>query len=396
MSDSRATLSRLAARWHVVPTSSRDRESTAHWLQLPDDEFLARWERARADTTAGRRGFELRGWFYAVYGPWAAGKKILEVGSGIGIDGVALAEAGAKMAFVDICSSNLDVVRRIWRLKGLGRPTCLHLTRFDDLDSLDSDFDAVVAFGSLHHIDAVEGKPEFEALARRLKPGGRFIMHAYPVQRWIDEGRLPFEEWGEKTDGAGTPWAEWYDTRKLLSQLRPALFAPVLYCEYRAGAMNCIDVIRVDGDATRRPGEVGTTAERIPHAALLHEITTHAAWSPSELAPGDGNIRLVTAPAPWAYAAAIPLHIAALAPSARCRIEVRAMVEAGRIGIGVTTPDGSVFIDEAYLADEPGEQTCWLEFSAHEAVGSTLIFRNAASRPTTSRALIRSVDLFTL
>src|SRR5256885_13135780 len=68
--------------------------------------------------------------------------------------------------------------------------------------------------------------------------------------RSMEEGQLPFDRWGEKTDGAGTPWAEWYDTEKLVAQLRPAAFAPVLYCEYRDGAMNCIDLIK-DRKSTR-------------------------------------------------------------------------------------------------------------------------------------------------
>ena len=185
--------------------------------------------------------------------PGCPGKKILEVGPGLGIDGVAFATVGASMSFADISRTNLDVVHRVFDLKGLTATAWLHVQDFEDFDRLDADYDAVFAFGSLHHIDSAAGKPEFAALARRLKVGGRFVMHAYPFERWVNEGELPFDRWGEATDGPGTPWAEWYDTRKLIAQLRPSRFASLLYCEYRDGAMNCLDLVKTDGHSTLGP-----------------------------------------------------------------------------------------------------------------------------------------------
>jgi 2-polyprenyl-3-methyl-5-hydroxy-6-metoxy-1,4-benzoquinol methylase len=110
---------RLAEKWHDVPASRLERTSTRDLAAATDEDALAVWERARADTSEGIRGLKLRGWFYAVYEPWAAGKKILEVGPGLGIDGVALARAGATMTFVDVSATNLEVVGRVFSLKGL-------------------------------------------------------------------------------------------------------------------------------------------------------------------------------------------------------------------------------------------------------------------------------------
>src|SRR5204863_8668169 len=100
----------------------------------------------------------------------------------------------------------------------------LHLTDFRDHFKLDSDYDCVLASGSLHHTPSEIAKPEFEALASRHKIGGRFLALTYPKIRWEREGSLPFSEWGKATDGDTTPWAEWYDEAKILVQLSPYRF----------------------------------------------------------------------------------------------------------------------------------------------------------------------------
>ena len=57
-------------------------------------------------------------------------------------------------------------------------------------------------------------------------------------------GKLPFEKWGEKTDGKGTPWCEWYDLDKLLELLKPAHFNPVLNFDFHNNDFNWFDLVR--------------------------------------------------------------------------------------------------------------------------------------------------------
>jgi hypothetical protein len=71
-----------------------------------------------------------------------------------------------------------------------------------------------------------------QELLRHLKIGGRWLQLAYPKTRWIRAGSPPFHKWGAMTDGADTPWAEWYDLPKLLSLLEPAQFDVVLCLEF--------------------------------------------------------------------------------------------------------------------------------------------------------------------
>jgi hypothetical protein len=49
-----------------------------------------------------------------------------------------------------------------------------------------------------------------------VRPGGKFCLFTYPWERFFESGALDFSEFGEKTDGAETPWADWYDQLKVL------------------------------------------------------------------------------------------------------------------------------------------------------------------------------------
>ena len=111
------------------------------------------------------------------------------------------------------------------------------------LRPLDADYDVIMAMGSLHHAPAKVMKPEYQELLRHLKIGGRWLQLAYPRSRWIREGRSPFSKWGEMTDGAGTPWCEWYDLPKLLSMFEPAKFEVVLYQEFHNSDFNWFDLV---------------------------------------------------------------------------------------------------------------------------------------------------------
>ena len=63
--------------------------------------------------------------------------------------------------------------------------------------------------------------------------------------RSVREGRMPFDRWGEKTDG-GAPWMEWKDLDKLLRLLAPRQFEVVLALEFHNSDFNWFDLLAVD------------------------------------------------------------------------------------------------------------------------------------------------------
>jgi hypothetical protein len=238
---SKGWISKLSDKWHQIPTAQSDRASSIDQLRLPDPEFIAWWESIETDYFSVPRTC----WPIEVYRHYFAGHKVIEVGPGAGVHGINFLRAGAAVTFIDVARPNLDLIERVCRLKNVAGADFLHLTDFVDPLKLAPDYDAIYACGSLHHTPSEVSKPEFEALASRLKIGGRFIALTYPRERWQREGSKPFSEWGKGTDGERTPWAEWYDEAKMHAQLAPYRFRTLMAFNYHNDDFNWFDLQRV-------------------------------------------------------------------------------------------------------------------------------------------------------
>jgi hypothetical protein len=224
-----------------VPSDALGRIKTTDLLDLSDGSLLAAWERSRADITTGSE-FAHRGWYHALYADGMRGKKLMDVGSGFGVDSITFAQHGAKLTFVDLVETNLKVLERLCNIMGLKEAQFVHLQDLNSLKPLDTDYDVIMAMGSMHHAPLDILRPEYGELLRHLEVGGRWLQLAYPKVRWVRDGRPRFANWGLTTDGPGTPWAEWYDLDKLLSMFAPARFEVVLYQEFHNGDFNWFDL----------------------------------------------------------------------------------------------------------------------------------------------------------
>jgi len=232
----------LRKRWEAVPTTHTEFVSTNRLLALSDDALLAEWEKARADITTGPE-WEHRGWYHALYADSMRGKKVMDIGAGFGVDSITFAQHGARLTFVDLVETNLQVLARLCKILGLVDAKFVLFQDLHSLKPLDTDYDAIMAMGSLHNAPEHVMQPEYQELVRHLKIGGRWLQLAYPRSRWIREGRMPFSKWGEHTDPGKTPWCEWYDLPKLLHMLAPAKFDVVLYQEFHNGDFNWFDLL---------------------------------------------------------------------------------------------------------------------------------------------------------
>lgn len=233
----------LRQKWHEVPAGDV-RLSTNQLVNLPDKKLKELWEGVRLTATTDL-AFGIRGWYHLLYADALHGKQVLDVGCGLGIDGVTFAQHGARVTFVDIVESNLIVVRRLCKLFGLTNVDFLYMKDIDSLSTLGSEYNVIWCQGSLINAPVDVIRAEAQALLKHLKPDGRWIELAYPKSRWEREGRLPFDQWGECTDGPGTPWVEWYDLSKLRAVLKPAQFDVVLYFEFHNGDFNWFDLRRL-------------------------------------------------------------------------------------------------------------------------------------------------------
>ncbi len=145
----------------------------------------------RASSSAGSREYfeQIRAYRYGYETPFIpdffgfaslAGKRVLEIGVGIGVDAVEMLRGGAIYSGIDITQNHLNLTRRYIDLVTIenlsGRVEAI--VEGDLLESdVEGDFDIVYSFGVLHHI-----AHEAEFLRRihgLLRPGGELRVALY-------------------------------------------------------------------------------------------------------------------------------------------------------------------------------------------------------------------------
>ena len=164
--------------------------------------------------------YSVRGWYHTLYADVFRGKKVLEIGSGLGFDGITFAAQGADWTFVDIVETNLEVVRRLCKLKGISNVRFCYLEDLRSLGTLPSDYAAIYAQGSLIDMPIEATRVEAQALLQHLPVGGRWIELAYPRRRWIHDGRMPFDN-GERKPTVGRPGWSGTISRRFASSWLP-------------------------------------------------------------------------------------------------------------------------------------------------------------------------------
>ena len=123
------------------------------------------------------------------------GKRLLDIGSGLGGPSCHLAEKhGAIVTGVDIEPQLVEISNRRALRRGLAEQVEFRLVEPGSLPFADNSFDVVFGRDSMIHI---EDKPAlFREVMRVLRPGGIFAASDWPAkarqqwQRWIVTGRL--------------------------------------------------------------------------------------------------------------------------------------------------------------------------------------------------------------
>jgi ubiquinone/menaquinone biosynthesis C-methylase UbiE len=108
----------------------------------------------------------------------AAGKRVLEIGVGLGADHQRFAEAGAELYGIDLTVRAIDHVRRRFDLMGL--KSTLGLGDAENLDFRDNFFDVVYAWGVIHH--SPDTQRAADEIYRVLKPSG--VARVMIYHRW--------------------------------------------------------------------------------------------------------------------------------------------------------------------------------------------------------------------
>ena len=312
----------LRAKWAELPPDSDagERRFSTDLLTWSDDKLLAYWdEQLRASE-------DLRGWYRALYAPLLRGKRVLEIGSGMGFDGLYFLQHGAEWQPSDIVADNQRLIQRLAQAKGLQPLGFLHIDSLAAFEQLPHDFDVVWAIGSLIHLPFALAAEECAEIIKHLKPGGRWIELTYPFERWAREGGLPFSEWGKVTDGERTPWVEWYDAEKLRQRLAPHVMTPIMDLHFSSNNFNWIDMIY--------------TGERAPPP-----------MAPVELPPPPP----ITTPTEiWSYAHRIAVRDLLRMVDGSVSADITCKVTSGSIGFAFLTTDGTAFTGREQMLNARG------------------------------------------
>jgi SAM-dependent methyltransferase len=100
------------------------------------------------------------------------GKRILEIGAGMGWAAIVLAHRGAQVVATDVSRVGLDIAQQRIDKSGVAGSVCVEVAAAERLDYPDASFDAIFGRAVLHHLDLESAAAE---MARVLKPGGRAV-----------------------------------------------------------------------------------------------------------------------------------------------------------------------------------------------------------------------------
>jgi len=154
---------------------------------------------------------------FAGFHKWQ-GKRVLEIGCGIGTDAEQFVRHGAEYVGIDISKESISL--SLQRFKVLD----LH-GRFFNIDLLDDSivktelgqFDLVYSYGVLHHSPNIQ--KHIEEIYNLVKPGGEFRFMVYAKNSWkyamIQKGLDQFEAQAE------CPYAEAFTHDEIVKLLEP-------------------------------------------------------------------------------------------------------------------------------------------------------------------------------
>lgn len=118
---------------------------------------------------------------FAEFSRWK-GKRVLEVGCGIGTDAINFARAGAVYSAIELSEKSLAVTQQRFDIFGLnGELICGNAEELDKYFP-EANFDLIYSFGVIHHTP--RPRAVIEAARRLIRPDGELKLMLYARQSW--------------------------------------------------------------------------------------------------------------------------------------------------------------------------------------------------------------------
>jgi hypothetical protein len=357
----------LRAKSRLLPDEKGGRVSSDQLVMLEQTAFLENWE------SYNRHRLDSGHWYHTLYKDFMRGKAVLEIGSGLGFDGVFFLQAGAKQwTFCDIAKTNLEVIGRV----------CEHLSLQGDLVFIDDSFDCfdqigmydvIWAYGSLVNVPFALAQAECSRILPHLAPRGRWIEVCFPPERWERWTKPPRSEWT-------MPWIETYDVGKVKKRLFPAPMEVILDFNFNEDQFKWLDLAFAGDELfTQEYSIVDFDAFPFSPAPVLHGDT-------SVIESDDKSIEIISPEPTWSYAATFDLagSTAQMERTSRLAndgftIEISLRVSRGNIGILLVGDDISTPVVREYMVSARAEARTVMIYVPPRLGGRRLIFRNVAA-----------------
>lgn len=210
--------------WSSPPVDDVGYISSAELLELPDDKFLAMFERMEQARYTGWRNWN-RHWRDVLGLDETKSKVVLDYGCGVGMEALQYSRNWNEVHIADITPLNLSVAARLFHLNNQKAPKGYLIHEESPFIFPKVKFDVIHCCGVLHHIP--QPRPVVEAMHGWLAENGELRLMLYSDDAWkIATGTEPpegdvsgyeeFEAFVRHWDGVGD-WADWYDKPKLMN-----------------------------------------------------------------------------------------------------------------------------------------------------------------------------------
>lgn len=124
---------------------------------------------------------EPHGYTFATFDQWA-GKKVLEIGCGIGTDAVNFVRAGAEYTGIDLSEKSIDLCKRRFEVYNLnGRLFAADAEQLDQYFQGET-FDLIYSFGVIHHSE--NPKKIVDQLSKFMHSGSELRIMLYSKNSW--------------------------------------------------------------------------------------------------------------------------------------------------------------------------------------------------------------------
>lgn len=119
---------------------------------------------------------------FADFDRWK-GKRVLEIGCGIGTDAINFARAGADYVGIDLSSESLDIARSRFAVFGLsGTLYCGNAEELGEVLCEEAPFDLIYSFGVLHHTPNPE--KALDSAREKISATGELRIMLYAQPSW--------------------------------------------------------------------------------------------------------------------------------------------------------------------------------------------------------------------